>query len=117
MQNAGISLSDQMKVQNLIYFSEQDKQKQKQPALSADVAQLVNTFARQHPPLQVMLPTIQLQQDVAPLQPSNAPAGAKQMDTGVQAKEADQGNVQMEGNGDGSHRLGSTGPTGDAKQT
>ncbi len=41
VRNAGVSLSDQVKDQNLIYFVQREKQ-QKQPALSAEVAQLVD---------------------------------------------------------------------------
>ncbi len=44
VRNARVSLSDQAKVQNLIYFVEQEKQ-QKQPTLSAEVAQLMDMFA------------------------------------------------------------------------
>ncbi len=90
VRNAGVSPSDQAKVQNLIYFSEQDKQRQKQPTLSTDVDQLVNTFAGQQPQQQVPPPAGLQPQEVAPLQPANALTGTERMDTDVQDKETDQ---------------------------
>ncbi len=113
MQNAGISLIDQAKVQNLIYFSEQDKQRQKQ---SADVDQLANTIAGQPPQQQAPPPAGPQQQEASPLPPADASTGTERMDMGVQEGEVDQGNVQM-GDGTGVHRSGSTGLMGDAKQT
>ncbi len=107
---------DQARVQNLSYFSEHDKQIQKQSALSVDMGQLVDTIAGQPPQQQVMPPAGQQQQDTAPLPPPDASTGTKRMDTGMQEGEMDQGDVQM-GNGSRAHGSGSTGPMEDTKQS
>ncbi len=114
MRNAGVSLIDQAKVQNLKYFSEREKQKQ--PVLSAAVDQLVDTITGHQPQQQMLPPARPQQQETAPLPPADVSAGTERIDMGMQEGEMDQSNMQM-GDGSGAHRSGSMGPTGDAKQT
>ncbi len=114
LRNAGVSLSDQAMAQNLIYFVQRE-QRLKQPALSAEVAQLVNALAGPQPP-QVPPPTIQQQQEVAPPKPTDELAVAERMDMDVQEKGADQGDDLMD-DGTGVHESGSKEPMEDAEQT
>ncbi len=100
MRNARVSLSDQARVQNIKYFSEQDKQRQKQPILTAAVDQLTSSIARPTPQQQAPPPARQQQQGTTPLPPADDSTGAEQMDMGVQETEMDQCDVAM-GDGDG----------------
>ncbi len=103
VRNAGVSLIDQARVQNLKYFSEREKQKQ--PALSAAMEQLMNTIAGLQPQQQVLPPTGPQQQETAPPPPADASTETERMDTGVQEGEMDQSDMQM-GDGSGAHRSG-----------
>ncbi len=116
MHSAGVSLMDQARVQNIKYFSEWDKQKQKQPILLAAVDQLASTTAGHQPQQQTPPPTGPQPQETAPPPLPDASAETDRRDTDRQEKDADQSDMQM-GDRSGVHASGSTGPTGDAKET
>ncbi len=116
MCNTGVSLMDQARVQNIKYFSEWYKQKQKQPVLMAAVDQLTSMIAGQQPQQQAPPPAGMQQLGTTPPPPPDESTGAEQMDTGVQETESSQGDVVM-GDSSGVHGLGSTGLTEAAKET
>ncbi len=126
LRNAGITLKDQAMAQNLIYFTQREKQ-QKQLAMPNDVAQLMTAFtghqvqtppSMQHtPPLQQVLPpTSQQPPATLPPQPTGKPPLAEGMDMDAQGTGESQSDKKMD-NGSRAHKSGSKGPMEDAKQT
>ncbi len=116
VHNAGVSLMDQARVQNIKYFSERDKQRQNQPILMTAVDQLTSSITGQQPQQQVLPPAGPQQLGTTPPPPANESTGTERMDMGAQEKETSQGEVMM-GDDSEAHRLGSTGPTEAAKET
>ncbi len=116
VRNAGVSLMDQARVQNIKYFSERDKQKQKQPILMAAMDQLTSSIAGQQPQQQAPPPAGMQQLGTTPPPPPDEPTRTERMDTGVQETESSQGDMVM-GDGSGAHGSGSMGPTEATKET
>ncbi len=97
--NAGVSLMDHARVQNIKYFSEQDMQKQKQPILMAAVDQLTSSITGLQPQQQVTLLAGMQQMGTTPPPPADESTETERMDTGMQETESNQGDMMM---GDGS---------------
>ncbi len=113
--NAGISLKDQARVQNVRYFAERDKQRQEQPIGMAAMDQLTSSIAGQQSQQQAPPPAEPQQLGTAPPPPADDSTRAEEMDTGMET-ETNQGDVAM-GDGNGAHGSGSTGLTEAAKET
>ncbi len=114
MCNAGVS--DQARVQNIKYFSERDKQKQRQPILTAAMDQLTSMLAGCQPQQQARPPTGPQQLGTALPPPADDSTGTKQMDMGAQETETSQGDVTM-GDRNRVHGSGSMGLTEATKET
>ncbi len=103
LRNASVTLKDQVRAQNLVFFVEREKQ-QKQPTMSDAVAQLMTTFTRsqvQTPPQQMlpqqqMLPPSSLQPlAILPPRLTAEPPLAKGMDMDTQGAGMSQSDETM----------------------
>ncbi len=116
VRNAVISLMDQAWVQNIKFFSDQDREHQKQPTLFVAVDQLTDTMAGQLLQQQAQVPARPQQVGVTPPPPADDLTGTERMDMDVQGMGSHQDDVSM-GNRSGVHKLGSMGLKEVAKET
>ncbi len=101
MRNAGVSLTDQARAQNIKFFAERDRQRQQQPILMDAVDQLTSSIARQQPQ----------QQAPPPAEDSTVSDRMEVQETGV-----NQGDKAM-GDSDGAHESESMETPKVAKET